>query len=79
MVVGRHKTAVFAIVGLMLAANYWLAIVRPQRMHCAPGDVCHVDSPAMRASRIMFWSSVAIWVGAVTFTYAALWWVRLQS
>jgi hypothetical protein len=79
MAVGRHKDAVFAAVGLMLAVNYWLAIIRPRQMDCAPGEVCHVDSPAMRANRIMFWASVVIWAGAVTFTYMALWWVRLQS
>ena len=79
MTIGRHKTAVFTAVGVMLAVNYWLAIVRPRRLDCAPGDVCHIDSPAMRVSRIMFWMSVVIWAGAVTFTYAGLWWVRLQS
>jgi hypothetical protein len=79
MIFGRHKTAMFVIVGIMLAGNYWLAIVRPRRMECAPGEVCHVDSPSMRLNRVVFWTSVAIWAGAVTFTYAALWWVRLQS
>jgi hypothetical protein len=79
MIFGRHKTAMFIIVGVMLFANYWLAIVRPSRMNCAPGEVCHVDSPSMRLNRILFWTSVWIWAGAVTFTYAALWWVRLQS
>jgi hypothetical protein len=77
--VGRHKTAVFVAVGVMLAVNYWLAIVRPRQMDCAPGELCHVDSPAMRVNRLMFWTSVVIWAGAVTFTYVALWWVRLQS
>ena len=79
MAVGRHKTSIFAVVGVMLAVNYWLAIVRPRQMECAPGEICHIDSPAMRVNRIVFWTSVAIWAGAVTFTYAALWWVRLQS
>jgi hypothetical protein len=79
MAVGRHKNAVFAIVGAMLAVNYWLAIVRPRQMDCAPGELCHVDNPAMRVNRAMFWTSVVIWAGAVTFTYVALWWVRLQS
>ena len=79
MTIGRHKTMVFTVVGALLAFNYWLAIVRPRRMDCAPGEVCHIDSPAMRINRILFWTSVVIWVGAVTFTYAALWWVRLQS
>jgi hypothetical protein len=76
--IGRHKTAVFVAVGIVLALNYWLAIVRPRRLNCAPGEMCHIDSPAMRISRVMFWASVAIWVGAVAVTYAALWWVRLQ-
>ena len=78
IVVGRHKTAVFAVVGVMLALNYWLAIVRPRQADCAPGEICHIDSPAMRVNRILFWTSLVIWAGAVTFTYAALWWVRLQ-
>ena len=78
MAVGRHKTTVFAGVGVMLGMNYWLTIVRPRRINCAPGEICHIDSPAMRVNRVMFWTSVVIWAGAVTFTYAALWWVRLQ-
>jgi hypothetical protein len=77
--IGRHKTAVFVAVGALLAVNYWLVVVRPRQMHCAPGDVCHVDSPAMRVNRVLFWVSVVIYAGAVTFTYAALWWVRVQS
>jgi len=76
--VGRYKTHIFAAVGILLALNYWLAIVRPRRLNCAPGEVCHIDSPAMRISRAMFWASVTIWVGAATITYAALLWVRLQ-
>jgi hypothetical protein len=77
-VIGRHKSAVFAGVGALLVLNYWLAIARPRRMNCAPGEVCHVDSPSMRLNRAMFWASVAIYVGAVTVTYAAVWWVRVQ-
>ena len=79
MAIGRHKTGVFVAVGIMLSVNYWLAIVRPRQMVCAPGEVCHIDSPAMRANRVMFWISVAIYAGAVAFTCAALWWVRMQS
>jgi hypothetical protein len=79
MQVGRHKTAVFVGVGALLAVNYWLAILRPRRMNCAPGEFCHIDSPAMRINRALFWVSVAIYAGAVSFTYAALWWVRMQS
>lgn len=76
--VDRYKTQVFTAVGVLLAVNYWLAIVRPRRLSCTPGEVCHIDSPAMRVSRVMFWASVAIWIGAITITYAALWWVRSQ-
>ena len=47
-------------------------------MNCAPGEVCHVDSPAMRVNRVLFWVSVVIYAGAVTFTYAVLWCVRMQ-
>ena len=48
-------------------------------MNCAPGDVCHIDSPSMRFNRKLFWFSVIIYTNAVTFTYAAIWWVRSQS
>ena len=77
--IGRHKGAVFLGVGVLLAFNYWIAIVRPRSMNCAPGDVCHVDSPTMRFNRRLFWTGVVIYSGAVTFTYAALLWVRWQS
>jgi hypothetical protein len=70
---------VFVSVGAILLFNYWLAIARPRRLNCAPGELCHVDSPAMRLNRALFWTSVAVYVGAVAFTYAALWWVRTQS
>jgi hypothetical protein len=79
MQIGRHKTAIFIAVGALLCLTYWVAVVRPRRMNCAPGDICHVDSPAMRANRLLFWVSVAIYAGAVAFTYAALWWVRMQA
>lgn len=76
--VGRHKGAVFVGVGLMLAGNYWLAVVRPRRMDCAPGEVCYVDSPAMRLTRVLFWTSVVVWAVAVFVAYATLLWVRYQ-
>jgi mercuric ion transport protein len=78
MTIGRHKGEVFLAVGSLLVFNYWIAVVRPGRMNCAPGDVCHVNSPTMRFNRVMFWVSVAIYASAVVFTYAALWWVRRQ-
>jgi hypothetical protein len=78
MTIGRHKGEVFLAVGSLLVFNYWLAIVRPCRIYCAPGDVCHVDGLAMRFNRVMFWMSVVIYTSAVVFTYAALSWVRRQ-
>jgi hypothetical protein len=74
--IGRHKTGVFLAVGVLLAFNYWIAIARPKRQACLPGEVCHIDSPAMRANRWLFWASVAIFVIAVVVTYGALWWLR---
>jgi hypothetical protein len=79
MAVSRRKTLVFAMVGALLVLNYWLAIARPNQLNCAPGEVCHVDSPAMRLNRVLFWTSVAIYTGAVALTYATLWWVQVQS
>jgi hypothetical protein len=79
MEISRHKTAIFVAVGAQLALNYWLAVVRPRRMNCAPGEVCYIDGPAIRVNRVLFWISVGIYAGAVTFTSAALWWVRIQS
>ena len=79
MAVGRHKTAIFIAVGALLALNYWLAIERPRRMNCAPGGVCHVDSTTMRVNRLMFWTSLAVYAGAVLFTVGALIWIRVQS
>jgi hypothetical protein len=76
--VGRQKAIIFPVVGVLLAFNYWLAIVRPTRLNCAPGDVCHVDSPASRFNRVTFWTSLAIYVLAVVGTYGAEWWL-LQS
>ena len=77
--VSRNKTSVFAAVATLLAFNHWLAILRPRRMNCAPGDLCHVDSPAMRVNRVLFWTSVVIYAVAIVLTYGALLWVRLQQ
>ena len=75
----RNKGLVFVGVGVMLLFNYWVAVVRPRRMNCAPGELCHVDSPAMRLNRRLFWVSVGVYSVAVTVTYAATWWVGSQS
>lgn len=79
MVIGQHKGVVFPAVALLLVFNYWLAVVRPKNADCAPGELCHVDSPAMRINRKLFWFSVATYVIAVTATYSAQWWLRTQS
>jgi hypothetical protein len=73
--VGRQKAIIFPAVGLLLAFNYWMAVVRPRRLQCEPGDICHVDSKTSRFTRAMFWSSLAIYVVAVTVTYGAEWWL----
>jgi hypothetical protein len=69
-VLSRHKGAMFSGAGLLLSLNYWLVVVRPRR--CAPGDVCHVDSPLMRVNRRVWWVSTAVYVIALVLTYGAL-------
>ena len=70
MVIGRHKSPVFVASGVLLASNYWLVVVRPRR--CAPGELCHIDSPWMRWNRRVFWLSVAIYISALGLTYGSL-------
>jgi hypothetical protein len=77
--VGRQKRIIFPAVGALLAFNYWLVVVRPRQMDCAPGDVCHVDSRTSRFNRVMFWISVWIFVVALVMTYGAEWWLAGQS
>ena len=77
--VGRYKNVIFPVVALLLAFNYWLVIVRPRDMNCAPGDVCHIDSTASRVNRRMFWASAGIYVVAVVMTYGAQQWLRLRQ
>jgi hypothetical protein len=73
--VGRQKAIIFPAVGVLLAFNYWVAIVRPKRLDCAPGDICHIDSPTSRLNRVMFWTSLAIYIVAIVGTYGAEWWI----
>jgi hypothetical protein len=68
--VGRHKYAVFTLSGALLVLNYWLVVVRPRR--CAPGELCHVDSPVMRLNRHVFWVSAFVYVLAVVATFGSL-------
>jgi hypothetical protein len=76
--IGRYKNGIFAAVGVLLVLNYWIAIVRPGRRACLPGEACHVDAPAMRASRWLYWASVVTYVVAVAFTFGAEWWLEHQ-
>lgn len=69
-VVSRHKEFAFGGAGLLVALNYWLVVVRPRA--CAPGELCHVDSPVIRWNRRVFWLSVAIYVVALVLTYGSL-------
>jgi hypothetical protein len=69
-VVSRHKGVVFGVSGALMALNYWLVVVRPRR--CAPGDICHVDSPLMRFNRRIYWVSAAVYVLALALTYGSL-------
>ncbi len=69
-VVSRHKELVFSLSGLLMALNYWLVIVRPRT--CAPGELCHIDSPLMRWNRRVFWLSLTIYIIALGLTYASL-------
>jgi hypothetical protein len=65
--------------GVLLAIDYWLIVVRPSRLDCAPGEICYVDSSAMRASRYAFWTAVVMYTCAVSFGYGALLWLRLRG
>ena len=69
-VLSQYKGLMFGASGLLLMLNYWLVVVRPRR--CAPGDVCHVDSPLMRLNRRIWWISAAVYVVALVLTYGSL-------
>ena len=66
----RHKGAVFGAAGALMALNYYLLVVRARR--CAPGDVCHVDSPLTRWNRRVYFVSLGVYVTALVLTYGAL-------
>jgi hypothetical protein len=64
----------FSVSGTLLALNYWMVVVRPRR--CAPGELCHIDSPFMRFNRRLYWTSVALFAAALIVTYGSLLMVR---
>lgn len=74
-IVSRHKELVFGLSGLLMALNYWLVVVRPST--CAPGELCHMDSPLMRWNRRVFWLSAGTYVVALALTYGSLAVLRL--
>jgi hypothetical protein len=65
----RHKDLVFTLSAALMTLNYWLVVVRPRR--CAPGDVCHFDSPLMRFNRRLFWTSAIVLLSACLMTYGS--------
>lgn len=69
-IVSRQKGLVFGVSAGMLALNYWLVVVRPRK--CAPGEICHADSRAMRLNRRVFWFSLFVYVTAAALTFGAL-------
>jgi hypothetical protein len=66
----RYKPVLFAASGLLLALNYWLVVVRPRS--CAPGQLCHIDTPFMRFNRRLYWTSVVLFCVALLVTYGGL-------
>ena len=66
----RHRPVLFGVSGGILALNYWMVVVRPRQ--CAPGELCHVDTPFMRFNRRLYWTSVALFAVALIVTYGSL-------
>lgn len=65
----RYRLVILAGSAGVLALNYWLVVVRPRA--CAPGELCHMDSPFMRFNRRLYWISIALFSVAVTVTYGS--------
>lgn len=70
VVLERNRPVLFSASGAVLALNYWIVVVRPRK--CAPGELCHIDSPFMRFNRWLHWISVALFVVALMVTYGSL-------
>ena len=66
---GRYKAVLFSVSAALLALNYWLVVVRPRA--CAPGELCHIDTPFMRFNRRLYWVSVGIFAMALVITYGS--------
>jgi len=74
VVLERYRLLLFGMSGVLLMLNYWMVVVRARR--CAPGELCHIDSPFMRFNRRLYWISLALYVAAVAITYGSLLVVR---
>jgi hypothetical protein len=68
--IGRYKPWLFGGSAVLLALNYWLVVVRARQ--CAPGELCHMDTPFMRFNRRLYWMSLVIFLVAVGITYGGL-------
>ena len=67
-----HKLVAFTIVGVLLSANYYLMYSYIPSKECAPGEVCHVDSPSSRLGRKVLWASVGVYTASLFVTYLLL-------
>ena len=70
VVLERNRPVLFGASEALLALNYWRVLVRPRR--CAPGEVCHIDSPFMRFNRRLYWLSLAVFAAALVVTYGSV-------
>ena len=70
VVLERHRPVLFSVSGVLLALNYWMVVVRPRQ--CAPGELCHIDSPFMRFNRRLYWISLTLFTVALVVTYGSL-------
>jgi hypothetical protein len=66
----RNRPVLFSVSGAVLALNYWMIVVRPRE--CAPGELCHIDSPFMRFNRRLYWISLALFIVALVAAYGSL-------
>jgi len=70
VVLERNRPLLFSVSGVLFALNYWMVLVRPRQ--CAPGELCHIDSPFMRFNRRLYWISLALFGVALIVTYGSL-------
>lgn len=69
----RHKIWTFSIAGTLIAASFVMTYVIAPRLR--EGEACDADDPTTcgevsKVSRIILWSSAAIWSGGFFVAYA---------